>query len=294
MQLTETRKGVIALIILAWVFATMALFARTLDQQFELFEQTYLRIGLAFVLASVIFFKEIRWSIFATLSKRDAAILIFRSISLYLGIVLFTEAVLHTTLANASLVALFPLLPLLGYLMLGEKVKLRTLLYIALGFVGAALIVVQDMANITLGYGELAALASLIFFDVSYVARKWQSDTLSDKESTVSMFLVGALFLFVSSFVAGEALPEASDFGPFMVGTLVIAALFNVVNLYLTNYGFKRVKVAVAGNLLTLEIVFALLYSIFLYGEVPVLREIVGGALIVVSVILINQSEQTT
>ncbi len=288
--MSETRKGVIALIVLAWVFASMGVFARYLGTEFALFEQTYLRIGLAFFLGILIFAKDLSWKKFRTLPRKDVIVLALRAITLYIGVVLFTEGVLHTKYANASLIAALPLLPLLGYIFLKERLGARTLLYIGVGFIGTFLIAASDLASFRMGYGEMMAFFSLLAFDLSYVARRWHSEHLSDKESAVFMFGVGALFLFATSMAVGESIPSASDFTPILIGTLVVAALFNVANLYLTNYGFKRVAVGIAGNLIALETVFALVYGAVLFQETLVLRELLGGALVLLSVYLINRN----
>ncbi len=287
----ETRKGVISLIVLAFVFATMGVFARYLSTSFELFEQTYLRIGFAFLLGVVLFYKDINWSKLRALPRRDVGILIFRAITLYLGVTLFTEAILHTKYGNASFVSTLPLLPLFGYIFLKERLSLRTITYIGIGFIGILFITITDFDHLTVGYGELMALLSMLAFDFSYIARRWHSDYLNNKESTVFMFVAGAIFLFATSLALGEGLPTPDQFTLIIIGTLLLAALFNVANLYLTNYGFERVKVGVAGNILTLETVFALLYSLFLFGESPLLREYIGGTLVVLSVYLVNRQE---
>lgn len=292
MQFASSRaKGIVALVMLAWVFATMGVFARYLDLSFDLFEQTYLRIGLAFLFASILFYRHLDFAHFKSMPRKDVGVLIFRSICLYLAVVLITEAFLNTKYSNASFVATLPLLPVFGYLLLGETIKFRTILYIALGFVGFTLITVSDFASFSVGYGEMMAFGSMILFDLSYVGRRWHSNHLNNYESTVFMFAVGTVFLFTTSMLLGEGLPTSDLFTTSVIGVLIIASLFNVVNLYLTNYGFEHVKVAVAGNILTLEVVFALLYSLFLFQEVPILREIIGGALIVTSVYLVNKSE---
>jgi drug/metabolite transporter (DMT)-like permease len=73
--------------------------------------------------------------------------------------------------------------------------------------------------------------------------------------------------------------------------TLLLAGFFNVLNLALTNYGFEKVKVVVAGNLLMLEMVFALVYGWLLFQEIPTGREILGGLCIIVSIFAINRIE---
>jgi drug/metabolite transporter (DMT)-like permease len=292
MVLSQSKKGVIALIALAWVFATMGVFARFLSTEFDLFEQTYLRIGLAFLIGAVIFSSQCNWRLFKNLPGRDLAIIIFRTACLYLGVVMITEAFLHTKYSNATFAASLPLLPVFGYFLLKEKIKVRTVGYILLGFVGLVIMTVEDSTQLSVGYGELMALGSLILFDLSYVTRKWQSEHLNNYETTVAMFLIGTVLLFATSVSIGEGLPTVEQFTPVTLGILFIAALFNVANLILTNYGFQNVKAAVAGNIISLESVFALGYGIVLFGEVMTGRELIGSAVILFSVFMVNRSEQ--
>lgn len=288
----ETRKGVIALIFLSLVFASMGIFSRYLSTSFALFEQTYLRIGLAFIIGVIIFSKNINIGKLKTLPKKDFSVLIFRAISLYIGVVLFTEALIHANYANVSFIAVLPLLPIFGYVFLKERLSMKTILYIGIGFIGMLFIVLPDFSNFTLGYGEMTALLSVLAFDFSYISRRWHSEHLNDKESTVLMFAFGTIFLFITSYLLQEPLPVLEQFTPIIIGTLVVAALFNVANLYLINYGFSRVKAGVAGNILTLETIFAFAYSVLLFREIPKTYEFIGGVLILLSVYLVNKSER--
>ena len=105
------------------------------------------------------------------------------------------------------------------------------------------------------------------------------------------MFFVGAIFLFITSIIIGEGLPSTDQFSWSIILALLGGAVFNVINLLLTNYGFRHVKASVAGNILTLEVVFALIYGIFLFQEMPVMREILGGLVILTSVYFVNKIE---
>jgi drug/metabolite transporter (DMT)-like permease len=291
-SLKESRmSGILALVALAFVFATAGVFARYLGDTFMLFEQMYLRIGGAFLIACIILAPTLRLRQFLTLSLRDHCILVFRALALYGGVTLFVLAVLTTTLANASFTAALPLLPIFGYIFFREKLKLKTLGWIGVGVIGIGLISLIDLQSFRFGLGELYALGCVILFDLSYVARRWHSDHLSNMESATYMFFVGAIALFITSMLAGEPLPSASDFTPWVMFFVAGAAIFNVANLYLTNYGFKNVKIAVAGNILTLETIFALLYSVLLFHEDISIREMFGGLLVILSVVMVNASE---
>ena len=292
MILTQQKKGILALVVLAWVFATMGVFARYLSVEFALFEQTYLRIGLAFLIGSILFYPYCDFKKYTVISKKDFFILTLRSVSLYLGVVMMTEAFLHTSYSNAAFVASLPLLPLFGYIFLKESIRAQTVGYILIGFIGLAVVSLKSLSEFTFGYGEIMALGSLVLFDVSYIGRKWHSNHLNNYETTLLMFAIGALFLFCTSFLVGETVPAIHQFSFAIIITLIIAAVFNVANLFLTNYGFEHVKVAVAGNILTLEVVFSLAYSVFLFNETPLLRELIGGAIILASVYLVNITEE--
>lgn len=290
-NLSDQSKGIIALIVLAWVFATMGVFARYLSTEFELFEQTYLRIGLAFLIGTILFSFRVSWEKYSQLNTKDALILSFRAICLYLGVVLITEGLLNANYANASLVAVVPLMPIMAYFLLKERLSIKTVGFITFGFSGVCLVSFDGINFDNFGYGELMAFTSLIFFDLSYIGRKWHSDYLNNFESTIFMFIIGACFLFITSMALGEGLPNTSQFSWTIILALLGGAVFNVFNLLLTNYGFQHVKASVAGNILTLEVIFALAYGLFLFKEIPVTREMIGGAIILISVYFVNKIE---
>jgi drug/metabolite transporter (DMT)-like permease len=69
------------------------------------------------------------------------------------------------------------------------------------------------------------------------------------------------------------------------------AGIMNIINGFLTNYGFQHVEAVLASNILMLESPFALIIGLFFFREVPVMREMIGAALIAYGAWKINQSE---
>jgi drug/metabolite transporter (DMT)-like permease len=69
---------------------------------------------------------------------------------------------------------------------------------------------------------------------------------------------------------------------------VLLAGLFNVISLYLTNFAFQRVQTTLASNILALESLFGILIGFLIYSEILSLKEFVGGAVIIVSAILMN------
>ena len=292
-NLTNRQKGIIALIFLTVIFASMGLFVRYLNTGFALLQQVYLRVFAAFCLSLIFFHREINLKKIPKISVKEWGLIVFRAISMYLiGVTLFSKAILETKYSNVSFIAAIPLVALYGFVFFKEKVSLKKILLISLSFIGVVIISVTDYSNVfQFGYGELLAFISAISFGLSYVARKWHSDLLNNKEITVLIFLVSAFIVFTVSVLVGEGIPILNN----QIGLLTAvlgSGLFNVFNLYLTNFGFQHVEAVLASNLLTLESVFAVLLGFIFYRELPLTRELIGGIIIIISVVYLNKIQE--
>ena len=96
--------------------------------------------------------------------------------------------------------------------------------------------------------------------------------------------------LFITSFFAKESLPLTGwNMGSFIV--LIIAGFANMAMLFLTNYGFEKVETIIASNILTLEMFFGVLFGFLFFQEIPGLKDVVGGLLILFSVVQMNKLE---
>lgn len=289
---TEHQKGVLALASLSLVFASMGLFARYLSTGFVLLQQVYLRVLAAFFLGLIFFRKDLDFGKLKRISKREWGLLLFRSASSYLfGVTLFTQAIIMTKYSNVSFIGALPMVAVLGALLLKEQLTFKKLLLILTAFSGIILIAVKDYSHLLVwGKGEVVALLATLAFSLSYVARKWHSDLLNNKEITQVIFFLSFFMLFITSLVKGDGLPVSG----WQIGLLLAvlgAGLFNVINLFLTNYGFQKVEAILASNILTLESVFAVILGFLFYKEVPITKELLGGVIIVLSVIGMNRVE---
>ena len=133
-------------------------------------------------------------------------------------------------------------------------------------------------------------MISVIFFSLSYISRKWHTKILNNYEITISVFFLAFLSIFFVSLFLREGLP-INNWTPFLLLIVLGAGIFNLGNLLLTNYGFARVEAVLASNILALESVFAIIISLIFYKEVSNLKEIIGGILILFSVIQMNKLE---
>ena len=286
------NTGIFSLIVLTVLFASIGIFARVLQSNFAIFQQSYLRMFLALLLGFLFFFNDLHWSKLTKISKTDWIVLIARSFSYYfLGVILFTLAVFNTTLGNVSLIQALPFVAIFGILFFKEKLTLWKFIFLLLSFIGVAFISIHSFADIFIwGKGQTLSLISAVFFSFSFIARRWQSSYLNNKEMTQIMLFFAVIFLLVGSLFFKEGLP-LHGWTWISIGALIISGLFNVAMLFLMNYGFANVKPLLASNLLTLEAFFAIILGFLLYKEIPNIKDILGGGLIIAAVIGMNYLE---
>lgn len=284
-------KGVLSLILLSFIFASMGVFARFLDLELELFQQTYLRIGLAFLISIIIFFPFLSFKKIVSISKKDFFILIIRACFLYAAVVLITYALLIGKYSNASFIGAIPILPLIGYFLLKERISKKMFFYILIAFFGVGVIIFQELSFVIFDIASLYAFVSAVLFSISMILRKFHSNYLNTYETTSLMFFIATIFLLIGGFLFSEGLPQIGEFSISTIIVLIISAVANVCIILLINFGFEHVKATIAGNILTLEVFFALLYGILLYQEFLNLFEIIGSVLILISILLVNYQD---
>jgi drug/metabolite transporter (DMT)-like permease len=69
---------------------------------------------------------------------------------------------------------------------------------------------------------------------------------------------------------------------------IILAGLNFVLIGFFTNYGFEKVEAIIANNILILDSVFGIILGFLLYQEIPTIRELIGGIIIVISAVLMN------
>jgi len=286
----KTSKGVLALVLLAFGFAVIAITARYLSFHYTLYQQLYLSIGAAFIISLFIFPKSLGLKKLRNIPAVDWKIMISR---VFVGYIfaggLYRSSLTLTKISNVTFIQSIPFAAVFGWILFKEKFTLNKFLLVMLAYVGVIIVSVRDFSSIfTFGKGELFSLISSALFSLSYVLRKYQTDYLTDKEITQILLFIGTIVLFTVSIIRGDGLPVI-NLQWVLALSLFLTGFFNAINIYLINYGFKNVKAVLASNILTLEAVFAVIMAFIFYKELPNLKEIFGGLVIVGSVIQMNR-----
>lgn len=294
MKLSNKTRGISALIALTFGFGLIAIAARYLSYHFTLFQQLYLTIGTAFIFGLFVFNKNLHVRKIKNIPAKDWLIIFIRSsLGYLLAASLYRESIVLTKISNVVFLQSIPFVAILGFLFFKEKVTNKKILFVSAAFLGSVLISVKDYSNIFIfGKGELFSLISGFLFGLSFAIRKWQTDFLNNQEITELLFFVSFLLLFAASLISGEKLPNF-NWSFLILLIILINGFINTVNLFLVNYGFQKVPAVLASNILTLESVFGTILAFIFYNEIPSFKELLGGTLIIFSVIQMNQLESS-
>ncbi|MGA0850697.1 MAG: DMT family transporter [Candidatus Nanopelagicaceae bacterium] len=173
--------------------------------------------------------------------------------------------------------------PLLAFLFLKEKLTLLMSFYIALAVAGLAILSVDSWS---IGVGELFVLASAICFALHIILLGAWSKSFDAYALTIIQLVGCAILSAIPAFLNGYNAPPDLQVWSVVIFTAVFATAFAFVIQTWSQARISTTKVAV---ILTMEVVFAAIFS-FMYGMEPfTLRLAVGGTLVLIAMLAIVQ-----
>lgn len=282
----------LAVILALWQavsFALMGVWVRMMSESFTTYQQVFWRFVFAAALCWLVFGMQFKRSTFRGLTAKDWLIYILRSFLNYgLGVLLFTVAVLHADLAQVSFVASLPIEGFLAWLMFKERLDSKALPLILVSVVGLALVTGLSLNGLQLGIGTVAAIVSMLGFDISYLMVRYHPKNLSNFHNTTLMLTFAWIPPLVLLLATRQSILPASVNTVALIG-LIASVVLNITGLYFLNFIFSNLKGYVAGNILLLEGVFALIFGYVFYGEKLSLLELAGAAIIVFCAVVLSR-----
>ncbi len=221
----------------------------------------------------------------------DVGLIVGAGVFLGFHFIAWIESLYHTTVASASvLVTTSPiLLAVLGYLILGERLRLTTVGAIGAAVAGAALIGWADAGTVALGRGALwgnsLALGGAVLVSLYLLIGRVVRQKVSWLAYVTPLYTVAALTALGTAAVKGTPLLGHSWS---VYGLCVGLALGpQVLGHGSFNYALQHVPAAIVGMLALLEPVGASILAYVLFGEVPPTTSIVGMVVVLVAVAVV-------
>ena len=179
------------------------------------------------------------------------------------------------------------LTPLIGALILKEKLTIQAWFYIALATVGLG---VLSITGLSIGTGELFVLISAFLFAAHILLLSRWSKDFDAYTLTFVQLVTCAVVSGVPASLNGFVAPPDTQVWAVVVFTAVFATFFAFVIQTWAQARISATKVAV---ILTMEVVFAALFSVALGAEPLTLRILLGGSMVLVAMIMIVQPKVT-
>lgn len=214
---------------------------------------------------------------FALKTRGDYVLIVFAGIILAIHWTSFMQSIQVSTVAVGTLtLATFPLFSaVLEPLLFHEKMRVSDIAC-ALVMLGGVACIVDDFGlegSMTQGvlWGLLSAFTYAL---LSLANRKFSSGYPASlvsfyEQATATVVLLPALFVFKPSFTA-------LDIGMLAIMGIVFTAIAHTLFIG----GLRTVKVRTAGIITGLESVYGVVAALLFLGEIPGIREVIGGAII--------------
>ncbi|KKS47972.1 MAG: Membrane protein [Candidatus Gottesmanbacteria bacterium GW2011_GWA2_42_18] len=247
------------------------------------------RTSVALLVTIFFFYRKISVQNLWKASKKDSVLIIIRSFAHYAGTLLWVTAVPMTKLFTVAIIDSIPYSAILGWLLMRENFNLKKLLWTATTCLGVILISLKPAGgNITIGLGEILLVLSGLSLGFRMVSVRWHHQKLNNWELTSVIFLIATVLFGTTLFVRGDSVPSTL-FLPGVILLTFLGGIINLVNLYFTHTGYRRIEAVLAGNILQLEILFGLILGFVIFSELPNIREIIGSAVLLFSIYKINK-----
>ncbi len=203
---------------------------------------------------------------------------------------LLAIGLVKTTASNAGLIlGLIPLATvILTMIFFRERLTFLRMVGIFIGFAGVAIVVLQNEGLGAISRGDLFVFISMISQAFSFIIIKKATTTLSARQLTAVMLLIGSAFLLALSFVIEPQNASQMTLGTPMVWMVFLASAIVATGLghILYNVAIQEIgagETAIFNNLVPF---FALIGSFLFLGETIVFLQMIGFILIASGVIL--------
>ena len=210
-------------------------------------------------------------------SKKDYALIIFAGAVLALHWTSFFQSIQVSSVAIGTITfSTFPLfLTFLEPLIYREKLSVRSIVSAIVLLIGVIITIpefsMENQVTIGIVWGMLSSLTyAIITLANRYFSGKYQGRIVSlYEQGTAAIVLLPSLFFVKATWRTQDIV------GVVLIGCICTAFAYS---LYISAQ--KKVKAQTAGLISGMETVYGILYAFVLLSEIPTVREIIGGVVI--------------
>lgn len=173
--------------------------------------------------------------------------------------------------------------PIIGALVLKQRIPIQIWGYVALATIGLGIL---SISGWRIGTGEILVLISALLFAIHIQALGSWSNRFDAYALTLVQLATCAFISAIPATVNGFVAPPDTQVWGVIIFTAIFATVFAFIIQTWSQARISATKVAV---ILTMEVVFAALFSVLLGAEPLTWRILIGGTLVLVAMLAIVQ-----
>ena len=236
--------------------------------------------------------KEIRNEILGA-DKRKVFFCILSGICLAAHFTTWFESLKHTSVASSTAIVCTEVIWVsIGYcLFMKGKMNIKVILCIAVMIGGSMLIAFSDsMAGESHLYGDLLAVAGAISVAGYTLIGKEMRKSMTTTAYTYIVYATCALVLVATTFFQGYGI---SDFSLRTIGAgFFLGVVSTILGHSVFSWCLKYFSPSFVASVRLLEPVIASIVAIFLFQEIPVFMQVLGGLIVLGGVFVYSKYEQ--
>lgn len=245
-----------------------------------------LRMAMGSLIMLPIFFKSIRRT-----TKDELRHGIVAGLILFFGFLLQTVGMQYTIISNSAFLTTTNVImvPFLSWLIIKKRPGTKTFFSIALGFVGVSILTRAFETDIRFNTGDLLCLLSAVCFAAQiayteFAVKKADANSFTFVEiASTAVFSVIYLLVFENDFMSRILLPAEG-----LLACLYLGGTCTFFAFWAQSVAQKHMVSSKAALILSMEAVFASLFSVFLGYEHFMSTLAVGGGIIIASIVLLE------
>lgn len=273
--------GVLWTILTGFLFVGVTALVKHMGPRLPAAEAAFLRYLIGFLMLIPMFGPVIR----ARLTRGQMGLFAARGLAHSVGVALWFFAMARIPIADVTAMGyLSPIYVTIGAaLFLGEKLAFRRILAVVAALIGAVIILRPGFREI--GPGHYVMLLAALVFAVSYLLGKRLTDETNPEVVVVLLSLAVSVGLAPAAFI-NWITPTWGE-----IGILSAVAVVATAGHYTMAKAFKVAPLTVTQPVTFLQLVWAVTMGAMFFGEPADIWVIVGGGLIMGSVIFITLRE---
>ncbi len=271
----QTRLASLALLGVTAAWGSTFFLTKDLVRQISPTDYLAVRFSIAAVVMVVVFWKPLRaltvrqWGYGAGLGVLYGVAQIVQTVGLA-----HTSASLSGFITGMYVV----FTPLLGAVLLRERVGVAIWLAVALSLTGLGVLSISGAGGLSFGVGEWLTLGSSVIYALHVIGLGRYSTPTSAAGLAVVQIVVVALVCLVGAAPDGIALPQTPNA---WLAVLYMAVVAGALAMWAQTWAQAHLLATRAAILMTMEPVFAAGFAMLFGGEPLTVRIALGGALIV-------------